>query len=162
MNKFASALWLLLSINTVSVCYAEENSNTLDKADYLKHTEPSERLITIMRQLFSIVHSEAIEENAKLTKEDMAELTETVEELLFYAELMSAKVPTNELEENEHVIFSAMASQLYTEALNIRQLAENYNFELTDNRQENIFYESLERLNRTCAACHQLFRDNEL
>lgn len=160
MKTLFKTLILLLTILPFSTIQAQKDSNTTTNEDYLKHTESSERLVNIMRQLFSIVHSEAVEENTRLTKDDMAVLIETAEELLFYAELMSAKVPATKLEENKHVIFNAMASQLYTEVLNIQQLAKSYDFEITDNRQENIFYDVLERLNRTCAACHQLFRDN--
>jgi len=161
MMKLFSTLLFTLLIFFTSISNGQDKNNT-DDTDYLGHAEPSERLTTIMRLLFSTIHEERIEENHNFTKNDMTDLTENVEELLFYAELMAAKVPATELEENESVIFNAMASQLYNETLNIQQLATNYDFNATDSRQDNIFNDAFERLNRTCAACHQLFRDGDL
>ena len=51
-----------------------------------------------------------------------------------------------------------MAKQLYDEAYNIQQLVKNFDFDVADNGQEQVFYTAFYRLNRTCAACHQLFR----
>jgi len=135
------------------------DNNGSDSNNPIAHAEPSERLTTIMRRLFSVVHEERIEENLEITESDMSDLLEAVEELMFYSELMQAKVPESELEVNEQLIFSAMANQLYDESLNIQQITKNYDFDQTDNRNDNIFYEATERLNQTCAACHQLFRD---
>ena len=123
------------------------------------HASPSERLVIIMQELFSVVHKENVDETTSITKDQMDDMLEAVEELLFYAELMSGNIPATELEENENVIFSAMAGKLYDEALNIQQLAKGYNFDISSQSQEYVFNEALERLNRTCAACHQLFRD---
>jgi hypothetical protein len=152
--KLLSALFFILSISAPTISYCQDDSN-----NYLLHAESSERLTTIMRRLFSITHEERIEENLSLTKADANALSEAVEELLFYAELMSAKVPATELEENQHVVFNAMANQLYDESYNIKQLVKNYDFDIADSGQEQIIYTAFERLNRTCAACHQLFRD---
>lgn len=157
MMKLFPALLIIFLITTAPISNGQDN-NSPDNNDYLLHAESSERLITIMQRLFSLIHDEGMEESAKLTQGDMADLIESVEELLFYAELMSAKVPATELEENESVIFSAMAGQLYDEALNIQQLATSYDLHILDNTQDHILNEAFERLNRTCAACHQLFR----
>ena len=152
--RLLSAALFILSISTPTIIFSQDDNN-----NYLLHAESSERLVTIMRRLFLLTHEERIEENLNLTKADATDLTGAVEELLFYAELMSAKVPETELEENQHVIFNAMANQLYDEAYNIQQLVKNYDFDVADNGQEQVFYTALDRLNRTCAACHQLFRD---
>ena len=157
--RFLPALLFILLVTATSISNSQEDNNGTDNSDYLLHAESSNRLITIMRRLFSLVHEDSLGKSKKLTQDDMANLIETVEELLFYAELMSAKVPATELEENENVIFSAMAGQLYNESLNIQQLATNYEFHDVDSEQDHIFNEAFERLNRTCAACHQLFRD---
>jgi hypothetical protein len=156
--KLSPALLFILLMTTASISNSQDNNNSPDNNDNLLHVESSERLKTIMQRLFSLIHDEGIEEPTKLTQNDMTDLIETVEELLFYAELMSAKIPATELEENESVIFSAMAGQLYNEALNIQQLATNYDLHVIDNAQDHILNEAFERLNRTCAACHQLFR----
>ena len=94
-----------------------------------------------------------------LSQDELTDLIESVEELLFYAEIMSTKIPETELEENQAVIFRAMAGQLYDEALNVQQIANNYDFRVIDSAQNRLLNEAYLRLDRTCAACHQLFRD---
>ena len=64
--------------------------------------------------------------------QDMADLIEAVEELLFHAELLSAGLPESNLSESELTTFRAMASQLYTEALDIQQLANGYEYRLLE------------------------------
>ncbi len=125
------------------------------------HAESSERLIAIMRNMFSIVHEEGISEDKNLSESQLADMVEAVEELLFYAEIMSSRIPETELEENEAVIFRAMAGQLYDEALNVQQIANNYDFNVVDTTQNRLLNEAYVRLERTCAACHQLFRDKD-
>ncbi|GJM04038.1 MAG: hypothetical protein DHS20C09_00290 [marine bacterium B5-7] len=159
MTTLFRALFFLFLISTTSISYGQDDNNDTDRNSPAAHAESSERLTTIMRRLFSVVHEERIEENLALTQADLSDLLEAVEELIFYSELMSAKVPESELEINDRVIFNAMASQLYDESLNIQQLTKNYNFDHTDTSKDNIFYDATERLNQTCAACHQLFRD---
>ena len=157
--KLSQVVFFVVLISFTSISNSQDNDSNSDNENYLLHAEPSDRLVTIMQRLFSLIHEEEGEETYTLTQDDMTDLIETVEELLFYAELMSAKVPASELEENESVIFSAMAGKLYDEALNIQQLATSYDFDISDNRQNHVFNEALHRLNRTCSACHQLFRD---
>ncbi len=131
---------------------AEENQ-------YLLHAESSERLLKIMKQISPIAGEVNVEGLNTLTEEDTTNLIEAVEELMFYAELMTVKIPATELEQSQNVIFSAMASKLYDEALNIQQLSKNYDLESTDHSQEYVLNEAFTRLSQTCNACHQLFRD---
>lgn len=139
---------------------SEENlSESQEDNRYLLHAESSERLLGIMQQISSVANSQNSEE-VRFTEENVADLIEAVEELLFYAELMSIKIPASQLEESKSVIFSAMASKLYNEALNIQQLTKNYDQDVIDYSQENLINEAFNRLSQTCAACHQLFRDN--
>ncbi len=152
--KLSGVLLFILAISASTIIYGQDDSEP-----YMKHADSSERLVTIMHRLFSVTHEERIEENLNLTEADVADLSEAVEELIFYAELMLAKVPDTALEENQHVIFNAMANQLYTESMNIQQLSSNYDFNDLDSGKSQIFYDAFERFNRTCAACHQLFRD---
>jgi hypothetical protein len=159
MTILFRALLLFFLISTTSIGNAQDENSSPDRNGPIAHAESSERLTTIMRRLFSVVHEERIEENLELTQSDIADLLEAVEELIFYSELMSAKVPESELEVNDQVIFRALASLLYDEALNIQQLTKNYNIDHTDSSKDSIFYDATERLNQTCAACHQLFRD---
>tara|TARA_R110000782_G_scaffold101417_3_gene188113 strand:- start:740 stop:1222 length:483 start_codon:yes stop_codon:yes gene_type:complete len=160
MTTFFRTLLLFFLISITPSGYAQDDNSDPDRNSPTAHAESSERLTTIMRRLFSVVHNERIEENLALTQADLSDLLEAVEELIFYSELMAAKVPESELEVNDRVIFSAMASQLYDESLNIQQLTKNYNFDHTNSSKDHIFYDATERLNQTCAACHQLFRDN--
>jgi len=123
--KLSLSLLFLLLFSTVAI------SNNQKSDEYLLHAESSERLATIMQQLLPLVRGIRLEETTTLTEDDMADLIEAVEELLFYAELMSLKVPANELDENKSVIFRAMANQLYDETLNIQQLTKNTIFTLS-------------------------------
>lgn len=140
-----------------------ENTKTdsveINDEQYKLHAEFSERLLVIMQNLVVLIQTDNIDEFT-LSEDDLVDMIETAEELLFYAELMSMKVPATELEENEAVIFSAMAGQLYDETLNIKQIAESYDVKLNDTGRNRLLNSAFERLNRTCAACHQLFRDN--
>ncbi len=86
----------------------------------------------------------------------LAELTAAIEELLYHAELMSTDAAPRGLDANQVVTFRALASQLYSEVLNLRAIAEpapvtTYDFNLLNAAQERLF--------ETCTACHALFRD---
>lgn len=161
MKLSLTLLFILLFIAISISNNDDKDSNVIPKEEqYLLHAESSERLLKIMQQISPIAGEESVEGTKSLTEEDVTDLIEAVEELLFYAELMSVKVPATELEESEGVIFSAMASKLYNEALNIQQLTKNYDLQITDYSQEYILDEAFMRLSQTCMACHQLFRDN--
>ncbi len=130
-----------------------------------EHGDASERLVTIMRSLFQavreedMVHEENIPGYKAITSEQMNSLIESVEQLVVYSRAMAAQPPVSELAENDAVIFSAMAQRLDDEVVTLRQLATNYDFRVAVSAQQRLFNESYRRLNRTCAACHQLFRD---
>ena len=117
-----------------------------------KHAASSDRLKIIMDNLYASAHeSESSGQEQNISKDEMADLIEAVEELLFNAELMTSGTSEFGLDEKELVTFRALAGQLYTEALNIQQLAKNYDYRLIE--------PAYRRLNQTCAACHSLFRD---
>jgi hypothetical protein len=86
----------------------------------------------------------------------MDDMTEAVEELLYFAEFMTLNPPRRDLGDNQIVTFRALASQLYTEALNVRDIARDYSLATYDFELLNTAYE---RMYQTCAACHELFRD---
>ena len=127
--------------------------------EYSFHTDSSERLANIMQQISSIAETQQGSELIEFTEEEMTDLTEAVEELLFFAELMALKVPATENEESKNVIFSAVASKLYDETLNIQQLIKSYNLDATDYSEKQLFSEAFNRLRQTCNACHQYFRE---
>jgi hypothetical protein len=156
---FFILLFIGLSINKEPVVQPEILNEEQDN-QYLQHAESSERLLNIMEQISLVANSQNSEEMSGFTEESMTNLIEAVEELLFYAELMSLKVPVTDLEESKNVIFSALASKLYTETLNLQQLTQNYDLHVIDNSQEHLIHEAFNRLSQTCSACHQLFRDN--
>jgi len=157
--KSAIIVFFLIFFVTISVINFQSNTIQPDDNQYLLHAESSERLLQIMQEINPIAGQKIIEEPANISDDEMTDLIEAVEELLFYAELMSVKVPANVTEENKSVIFSAMASKLYDEALNIQELTKNYNFHIVDHSEQHIIDEAFERLNQTCIACHQLFRE---
>lgn len=136
-----------------------DDEQEIAQTDLGLHAESSDRLVAIM-QTMSLSISSNVDDGITVSEDELDDLIEAVEELQFYAELMTIKIPTNELEENQAVIFSAMANQLYDEALNIRQLANSYDPHMLDSQSNRLLYSSFERMSRTCSACHQLFRDH--
>ncbi len=146
---------MLLALATPPVCAAEELP---DKSGPGAHAASSDRLRAIMdsinRSIEDDTDSGAVP--GAIDAGQLAQLIEAIEELQYHAELMSAESAPHRLSDSEVVTFRALASQLYTEALNVRTLAgENpattYDFNLLDAANE--------RLYQTCAACHDLFRD---
>ena len=150
MKKFNLALILLLF---VSHLYAGGE----DAGNISKHGISSERLKTIMQNLNLTVtdSNDPDYQPEEIAQEDLDDMQEAVEELLFHAELLNAKMPETDLDESDLVTFRALASQLYTETLNIKQVAETY----SPNNYE-LLYAAYHRLYQTCAACHSLYRDN--
>ena len=158
-SVFISLLTLLLIAFSISA-KSDDKQDVQEEEQYLLHAESSERLLGIMQKISSIADSKQTSEEFSFTEEEMTDLVEAVEELLFYAELMTLKVPANQLEESNNVIFSAVASKLYNETLNIQQLTKSYDLHNTDYSQSHLMNEAFSRLSQTCNACHQLFRDN--
>lgn len=158
MTLFTRSI-LLIFVLSISTHLKSNEVDNQDDNQYLLHAESSERLFNIMQQISSIADTQQAAEEISFTEEDITNLVETVEELLFYAELMALKVPTNQLEESNSVIFNAMASKLYSETLNIQQLTKSYEPHIADYSQTNLLNEAFTRLSQTCNACHQLFRD---
>jgi len=121
-----------------------------------KHGFSSERLRAIMQKLNLTVtdSTDPDYQPEDIASTDMEDMQEAVEELLFHAELLSTELPEQGLDESGLVTFRAIASQLYTETLNIKQIAENYS-----TNDQDLLYSAYHRLYQTCAACHNLFRD---
>ena len=122
------------------------------------HTVSSERLRAIMdsinRSISDDTDSGAVP--GAIDPAQLSQLIEAIEELQYHAELMSGESAPQKLGESEVVTFRALASQLYTEALNVRNIAggnpvNTYDF--------NLLNAANERLYQTCTACHDLFRD---
>lgn len=78
------------------------------------------------------------------------ELLRRVEDLVYHAELMSMGLPFTDLNDTELMIFRALGGELYTEAAHIRQLVHNRQIDQLDH--------AYAQMDRTCQACHQLFR----
>jgi hypothetical protein len=159
MKLFFRSILLIIVLSISTHLKSSDGSDNQDENQYLLHAESSERLFNIMQQISSVADTQQAAEEISFTEEDMTNLVETVEELLFYAELMALKVPANQLEESNSVIFSAIASKLYSETLNIKQLTKSYDPHTADYSQTNLLNEAFTRLSQTCNACHQLFRD---
>ena len=122
------------------------------------HADSSERLRAIMetinRNIGDDTDTGAVP--GAIDAEQSAQLTGAIEELLYHAELMSDELSPQGLSATEVVTFRALASQLYTEALNVRTLAEGSPVNSFD---FNLLNAALERLYQTCTACHEQFRD---
>lgn len=122
------------------------------------HTVSSDRLRAIMdninQNIVDDTDSGAVP--GAIDPGQLAQLVEAIEELLYHAELMSEDVAPRHLSATEVVTFRALASQLYTEALNVRTLAEENPVNTYDFNLLNAAYE---RLYQTCTACHDQFRD---
>ena len=150
-----------LFITGISICcnaVASDAEGVKQQKNTTSHAVPGERLRTIMQNINLTIHDSTNPDTQtdRISERDMEEMIEAVEELLFYAEMMSTDLPRPELDKNELVTFRALAGQLYTETLNIQQTARDYNIDTYDYELLNISYR---RLNETCAACHQMFRD---
>lgn len=151
----------LLFIAGVSIScsvIASDAEETRHEKSASSHAVPGERLRNIMQNINLTIHDSTNPDTQtdRINKQDMEDMIEAVEELLFYAEMMSTDLPRPELNKNELVTFRALAGQLYTEALNIQQTARDYEMDTYDYELLNLSYR---RLNETCAACHQMFRD---
>lgn len=117
------------------------------------HAVSSEKVREIMQNLYTLVHKDEFTkpEEDEMREEYMSDLVAAVEELLISTEMMATGLPEPDLDENEIVTFRALAGQLYSEAQNIQSLSEYYDYRVIDS--------AYKRLNQTCAACHDLFRD---
>lgn len=161
MKMLKLFLFKLLLVAGVSICLnaiASDAKDNEQEKNAGSHAVPGERLRSIMQNINLTIHDSTNPDTQteRINKQDMEDMIEAVEELLFYAEMMSTELPRSELNKSDLVTFRALAGQLYTEALNIQQTAKDYNLETYDYELLNISYR---RLNETCAACHQLFRD---
>lgn len=116
------------------------------------HAMSSEKLRVIMQNMYSSAYRSGVPDiqDSKISDEQMEDLIEAVEELLFHAELLSTGEPSVPLNDTELATFRALAGQLYTEALNLQQLTEYYDYHAIE--------PAYKRLNETCIACHNLFR----
>ena len=123
--------------------------------------ESAERLRTIMQNINLTIHDSTYVDTQtdKINSQDMEDMIEVVEELLFYAEMMSSDVANLNFSEIEIVTYRELAGQLYTEALNIQQTANEYNL---DNYNSELLDVNYRRLNEICAACHRIFRDKQM
>jgi hypothetical protein len=126
--------------------------------DVGQHGMVGERLRMIMENINATVHDTGSVDGDrdKLTRNGLDDMIEAVQELMYFAEFMTLNPPRRDLGENQIVTFRALASQLYTEALNVRDIARDYDLATHDFELLNSAYE---RLYQTCAACHELFRD---
>jgi hypothetical protein len=154
MKYLFPVLVLLISITACDGDIDTEKKDAVSVQDkHTLHAISSEKLRVIMQDMYSSAYNSGVPDlqDGKLSEEKMADLVEAVEELLFHAEMLSTGQPAVKLNETELATFRAMAGQLYTETLNLQQLTEYYDYHAIE--------PAYERLNQTCIACHNLFRD---
>lgn len=154
-------LVLIISLSVYSNMGASEMELNQPVNMLAHRAESGERLRTIMQNINLTIHdsTNVDTQTDKIGSQDMEDMIEVVEELIFYAEMMSTDIPNLELSEIEIVTFRELAGQLYTEALNIQQTANDYNL---DNYNYELLDVNYRRLNETCATCHRIFRDRKL
>ena len=155
MKKILFSLPFFITLVYIAACDNTESFNSSAKStadEHLLHSVSGEKLRVIMQNLHSSLYKDGREPMSmeKIPEDQMADIIEAAEELLFHAELLSMGKPEVELDDNELVTFRAMASQLYTETLNLKQLTEFYDFHIIE--------PAYDRLQQTCIACHSLFR----
>jgi hypothetical protein len=116
------------------------------------HSLSSAKLREIMQKIHHWRDNNTAEDLKQpgMDPELLDELVTQVEELLYHAELMSMGLPFTDLNETEMLIFKSLGGELYTEALHIQQLVNNRQIDQLDR--------AFAQLDRTCQACHQLFR----
>jgi hypothetical protein len=153
LNNIKYLLSLILSLVIFTGCNsrhdsAEKTSQPLKQAS--KHAASGDRLKIIMENLYtSARESETSGQVQKISENEMANMIEAVEELLFNAEMMTSGIPESSLDEKELITFRVLAGQLYTETLNIQQLANNYDYRLIE--------PAYQQLNQTCTTRHSLY-----
>ena len=154
MTKLRVFLTFMLSL-ALAAGAADQGPET--EEDIPAHGIASERLKNIMQNLNQSVTDTRNPDNQPedIADLDLQDMQEAVEELLFHAELLTTDIPQPELDDTSLVTFRAIASQLYTETLNIKQIAERYSA-----NDQDLLYSAYHRLYQTCAACHDLFRDH--
>ena len=139
-NTFLSVIpFLLFYVPAISIAEPETNEESIKL-----HVIYSEKLQTIMHKLSSSVYDE------KLEMAQINELYDNASELYVAAKELDQALPGFKLNPTEKGIFENIARQLQTEANNMGYMAQE-----NDKEGLQITYE---RLNRTCAACHDLFR----
>jgi len=108
------------------------------------HVIQSKEIQEIMHRLSFSVYDET------LSIEQINELFDGASELLLAAKKLTQALPGIDLSKSEKTIFESIARQLQIEANNLGYMAQN-----NDKEGMEIIYQ---RLNSTCAACHDLFR----
>ena len=118
--------------------------NKADSDSIRLHVIYSEKLQTIMHKLSASVYED------ELSLEQIDELYDNASELYVAAQELDQALPGFDLSPTEKNVFENIAKQLQIEANNMGYMAQQ-------NDKEGLQI-SYERLNRTCAACHDLFR----
>jgi hypothetical protein len=159
MPQMRFSLFLLLAMAALPPAFAAEES-VPGENDALPPPVSSDRLRAIMESIRRSVETEmgAGASPGDIDREHITRLIEGIEELLYHSELMSADVAPQGIDTTDVVTFRALASQLYTEALNVRSLTDGKS---SSDYELNLLDSAIERLYQTCAACHKLFRDTE-
>ena len=150
MKKLLIFFILSLSAGT---CISDENVAEPTVRSRAPHAIQSEKLRSIMRNLNSSLkgskHSDI--EKRPVDEDQMSVLIKTVGELLQSAEAMANEPPDTKFEKYKQIGFRALANNLYTETLNLKNV-------LDDNNRFELIEPAYLRLDETCKGCHDTFR----
>ncbi len=132
-------LFFLLFFSSIAITAEPDQENVLKL-----HVIYSENIQKIMQRLSLSVYDN------ELTMEQIEDLFDIASELYLAATNLKQALPGIDLSVSEKNIFENIAKQLQVEANNLGYMAQQ-----NDYKGMKIVYE---RLNNTCAACHELFR----
>jgi cytochrome c556 len=123
-----------------------------DTVKPMAHAVSSEKLKAIMHRLNQLTFEKELApmKLKEVRERHIQELMATVDELLTAAEELTDALPGFSMAPEERDTFIDMAKRLKSEAYRIR-----YTAEVGSDTELDLAYQ---RLNHTCAACHQLFR----
>jgi hypothetical protein len=113
----------------------------------------SEDIRKIMRRLNALAYEREYTELEldQIRDKNLRALAHAAEDLMEISEQLPEILPDNQLSYEEQVTFKAMARQLHNETLNLLNTGSTKNYSEIKS--------GYLRLQQTCAACHNLFRD---
>lgn len=148
IQTFIILLFLLLLPNTVPA------EDVID--DPLIHSVVNNDIRTIMHDLDRLMMKKSMSSLMimEMQVDYLQKLVLNADRLSYAAQEINEAIPGVKMTNESQATFKALAKQLVDEADNLRFLAEDM--------QLNELDDAYQKIHTTCAACHLLFRDEEL
>lgn len=147
----------------ICICITTSCANQVDPGDVNRHRYVQEKaklhgvhsdLLRNTMQRLNLLIIDGIYTPLQLDekeKEYLDELIHTAADLVVSVEILTEHIPVPGMNSEQRNIFRNLAEQLYTEASNVANYAENGELLEMD--------AAYQRLERTCVKCHSLFRE---